>query len=150
MFQMTRVSSALLQFLCGVQRLAPPKTVRLHLTAQVTRIWRGSVTDGNVTIFPEADATHMDLLSGATWSASRCRKVSDSEGCIDLRGPVPAMPDISPPDKKSLVLTIARALQRCGWTPVHREVTTCPWRAHGVLHFEIEQPPPLPPVCASA
>ena len=28
----------------------------------------GSVTDGNITIFPEADATHMDLLSGATWS----------------------------------------------------------------------------------
>ena len=32
------------------------------------RIWRGSMTDGNIAIFLEADAAHMDLLSGATWS----------------------------------------------------------------------------------
>ena len=44
-----------------------------------------------------------DLLSGATWSVPEhsltkwmCINVSDSEGCIDLGGPVPAMPDISP------------------------------------------------------
>ena len=46
----------------GLRRL---KTVGLHLTGEVLRIWRGSVTDGNSAIFPEADATHMDLLSGA-------------------------------------------------------------------------------------
>ena len=71
----------------------------------------------------------MDLLSG-TWSVLEhsltkwtCVNVSDSEGCIDLSGPVPAMPDISPLDQKCPVLIIARALQRRGWTPVHREVT---------------------------
>ena len=77
-FQVTRVSSAPLEVLRGVQWPAPLKTVGLHLTAQVMRIWLGSVTDGN--IFPEADVTHTDY-------------VSDSEGCIDLSGPVPAMPD---------------------------------------------------------
>ena len=49
----------------GVQRLAPPMTVVLHLTAQEMRIWRGPMTDD-----------------------------------------------------------------------------TCPWRAAGVLHIEMEQPPP--------
>ena len=68
LFQVTRVSSASLKVLRGVQWPALPKTVGLHLTAQVMRIWRGSVTDGNITILPEEDATHMDLLSGATWS----------------------------------------------------------------------------------
>ena len=91
--QVTRVSSAPLKVLRGVHCLAPPKTVGLHLTAQVMRIWRGSLTDGNITIFPEADATHMDLLSGATWSVlgrSLTKwtgiNVSDSEGCNDLSG----------------------------------------------------------------
>ena len=104
-------------------------TVGLHLTAQVMRIWRGSVTDGNITIFPEADATHTDLLSSATWSVLEhsltkwtCLNVSYSEGCIDLTRPVLAMLDISPLDQKCPVLIIARALQRRGWTPVHKEV----------------------------
>ena len=57
---------SLLKVLRGVQWPTPPKTVGLHLTAQVTRIWRGSVIDCNITIFPEVDATPMDLLSGAT------------------------------------------------------------------------------------
>ena len=63
-FQKTRVSSAPLKVLRGVQVPAPPKTVGLHLKAQVMRSWRGSATDGNITICPQADATHMDLLSG--------------------------------------------------------------------------------------
>ena len=77
----------------------------------------------------------MDLLSGATWSVSSFpHEVSDSEGCIDLSGPVLAMLD-----QKCLVLIIARALQHRGWTPVHREVThaTCPWRA---LQFSTSKP----------
>ena len=119
-FQVTRVSSVALNVLRGVQRFAPPKTVGLHWTAQVMRIWRGSVTDSNITTFPEADATHMDLLSGATWSVHEhsltkwtCVNVSDSE-----------MLNISPPpDQKCRVLIIAKALQLRGWTPVHREVT---------------------------
>ena len=36
------------------------------------------MTDGNITIFPEADATHMDLLSGATLILSRSGRVSTS------------------------------------------------------------------------
>ena len=71
------------------------------------RIWRGSVTDGNSAIFPEADATHMDLLSGATWSVLQhsltkwtCIDVSDSEFCNDLSCPVPAMLDIGRLDQK--------------------------------------------------
>ena len=94
------------------------------------RICCGSVADGNITIFPEADATHMDLLSGATWSVLEhsftkwtCSDVSGSEGCIDLSGPVPATLDINHPDQKCPVLIIGRALQLRRWTPVHREVT---------------------------
>ena len=59
------MSSALLKVLRGVQGPAPPKAVGLHLTAHVRRF---GVTDGNITILPEADATHMDLLSVGTWS----------------------------------------------------------------------------------
>ena len=75
-FQVTRVSSALLKVLRGVQWPAPP------------------VTDGNITTFLEADATHMDLPSGAMWSVLEhaltkwtYSNVSDSEGCVDLSGP---------------------------------------------------------------
>ena len=113
-FQVTRVSSVLLKVLRGVQWLAPPKTVWRHLTAQVMRIWRGSVADGNISIFPEADATRVDLLSGATWSALEhlltkwtCTNASKREGCIDLSGPVPAMLDISALDQKCPVFIIA-------------------------------------------
>ena len=101
-FSVTRVSSALLMVLRGVQCLAPSKTVGLHQTSQVMRIWRGPLTDGNITVFPEAGATHMDLLSGATWSVLEHPQEVDvyqrqrQRRCIDLSGPVPAMLDTSP------------------------------------------------------
>ena len=64
---------------------------------------RQKLTDGYGLLLPAA--APLKVLRG------------DSEGCIGLSGPVPAMPGISPPE---------------------------------VLHFEMEQPLPLPPVFALA
>ena len=78
----------------------------------------------------------MDLPSGVPClsipSRSGRYKVSDSEGCIDPSVSVPAMLDISLEDQKCPVFIIARALQRPGWTPVHREMT---YARHGPLEF---------------
>ena len=64
-FQVARVSSAPLKVLRGVQWPAPSKTVGLHLAAQVVRIWRGSVTDGNITILPEGGRDSHGLAFGS-------------------------------------------------------------------------------------
>ena len=111
----------------------PPKSVGLQLTVQVMRIWRDSATDGNITIFPEADATHMDLLSEHSLTKWTCINVSDSEGCIDLSGPVPAMLDISPPDQKCPVSHHRESLAAAWVDSSAQGSDTCLWRAAGVL-----------------